>query len=231
MNTQLSTTLFTSSSLSSATSPKKVFATELSASRGHSLNQSMVQQLTSAGNMRRRWRNSSLTGDMARTQCKLERTRVTKKEFTAFFVAGKPRPCMMGRKAAPMVSVSSVFHRLGTSPELRMLLMSSKKFSCTICVSVKRNTTFLPSEPAMRSTLRKSSRHSFLPYPLATSIWNSSNSSSAVARRVRLWRPDPPTPSNRAFPNGNRITRHTRLTCSMASRNITSCMGALVTLL
>ena len=48
--------------LSSSTSVKKLTATERSASIGHSRNQSMVQQLTSEGNMRRRWRNASPMG-------------------------------------------------------------------------------------------------------------------------------------------------------------------------
>ena len=58
------------SGVSRDASPRKVSATDSSASSGHSLNQSMVQQLTSDGNIRSRCRNSSLTGDMARTQCR-----------------------------------------------------------------------------------------------------------------------------------------------------------------
>ena len=99
-----------------ATSAKNVFATESSASSGHSENQSMVQQFTSEGNMRRRWRNESDTGDIASTQCSFERTRVMKYALTAFFVVGSPRPCMIGRNAAPIASVSSDFNRFGTSP-------------------------------------------------------------------------------------------------------------------
>ena len=73
MNTQLSTTEATRSGDSKvfAASAKKVLATELSASSGHSLNQSMVQQLTREGNMRMRCLNSSLTGLIASTQCRL----------------------------------------------------------------------------------------------------------------------------------------------------------------
>ena len=83
--------------------------------------------------------------------------------LTAFFVMGKPCAWSMGRSASVIVWTSSDFHRFGTSPEFRMLLMSSRKFSWTIWVSVKRNTTFVPSAPAIRSTLRRSSRHSFFP--------------------------------------------------------------------
>ena len=79
MNTQLSTTPCTSSSLSDlADVAKNVFATESSASSGHSLNQSMVQQFTSDGNMRRRWRNSSDTGTWPGRSAGWTRTRVMK---------------------------------------------------------------------------------------------------------------------------------------------------------
>mmetsp|Transcript_6072 Transcript_6072/g.20251 ORF Transcript_6072/g.20251 Transcript_6072/m.20251 type:complete len:234 (-) Transcript_6072:2748-3449(-) len=212
-----------------ATSMRNVFATESSASRGHSLNQSIVQQFTKLGNIRRRFRKLSLTGDMAKTQCSFARTRVMKYELTAFLVVGRPRPCIRGRNTEPICSVSSLFNKLGTSPEFKMLFTSSRKFSCTICVSANRKTTSLPSHPAISSTLRKSSRHSVRPYPLATSIWNSSNSSSAAASLVRDCLPDPPTPRSNAFPRGNEITRHTRDTCSIASRNITRFMGDVVT--
>mmetsp|Transcript_23989 Transcript_23989/g.77973 ORF Transcript_23989/g.77973 Transcript_23989/m.77973 type:complete len:412 (-) Transcript_23989:1910-3145(-) len=209
-------------------SAKKVFATLLSASIGHSENQSIVQQLTSDGNMRSRCRKASPIGENARTMWRLARTRPMKKELMAFLVTGKPCCCMSGRHAFAIVSVSSVFHRFGTSPALRMLLISSRNASCTICVSVKRNVVSLPSAPAIKSTLFKSSRHSFFPYPFATSIWNSSYSSRCVASLVSDWRPEPPTPSSKAFPSGSRMTRQMRETCSIASRNITSFIGALL---
>lgn len=49
-------------------------------------------------------------------------------------------------------SSSSALQRLGTSPELRMLLMSSRKDSSTICVSLNRNTVGLFSTPVSRQS-------------------------------------------------------------------------------
>ena len=57
---------------------------------------------------------------------------------------------------------------------------------------------------------------------------NKSNSSKAAARRVSDCRPLPPTPSSNALPSGSLMTRQMRLTCSMASRNMTSFIGAVV---
>ena len=53
--------------------------------------------------------------------------------------------------------------RLGTSEVLRMLLMSSTKYSCAICVSLKRNTVRLFASPASFITFFRSSCHSCLP--------------------------------------------------------------------
>ena len=52
-----------------------------------------------------------------------------------------------------------------------------------------------------------------------------------VASFVKLCLPLPPTPSKRAFPRGSPMTRHIRDVCSMASRNKTNFMGALLILL
>jgi len=61
--------------------------------------------------------------------------------------------------------------------------------------------------------------------------WKISNSSMNVASLVKLCLPLPPTPSKRAFPRGSPMTRHIRDVCSMASRNKTNFMGALLMLL
>lgn len=52
-------------------------ATERSASAGQGENQSIVQQLTRAGNIRNLVRNASPIGDMHRQMCKFVRTRAT----------------------------------------------------------------------------------------------------------------------------------------------------------
>ena len=57
---------------------RKCSATERSACSGHAVNQSIVQQLTSAGNMRSRRRNASPIGERQSTTCRFVRQRETK---------------------------------------------------------------------------------------------------------------------------------------------------------
>ena len=61
--------------------------------------------------------------------------------------------------ASWMLETSSAAKRLGTSPVLRMLLMSSTMLSILICVSVKQKTVGCAFSPAPRSSVRRSSRH------------------------------------------------------------------------
>mmetsp|Transcript_3151 Transcript_3151/g.13667 ORF Transcript_3151/g.13667 Transcript_3151/m.13667 type:complete len:234 (+) Transcript_3151:6907-7608(+) len=211
-----------------STVERNLLETLVSASSGHSMNQSMVQQLIREGNWRHRDRKASPTGDMHRMMWRLSRTLLMNVLKSTSFVGFKPRDSAYGRISVIIRSFSSWANSPGTSPLLRMLLMSSRKFSWTICVSVNKKTTSFPSAPAIRSTLRRSSRHSFFPYPFATSIEKRWNSSKAAASRVRDCRPLPPTPSSNALPSGSRMTRQIRDTCSMASRNITSFIGAVV---
>ena len=159
------------SSFPTSMSDRKYLATEVRASSGHSANQSIVQQLTREGNMRSRCRNASPTGEKQSTTCKLAWTRLTYWAKIACLVMGMLAACMMGRMTAPICSRSSLPYRFGTSPEFRMLLMSSRNASCTIWVSVKRNTTSCPSFPAFIRAVLRSSFHSVIPYPLAISIW------------------------------------------------------------
>ena len=49
-----------------------------------------------------------------------------------------------------------------------------------------------------------------------------------VANLAADERPDPPTPINKALPPGCDMIRDTREICSIANRNITSGMGAVV---
>jgi hypothetical protein len=73
-----------------SSSAKNRFATEYSASSGHAMNQSIVQQLISDGNWRQRTRKESPTGDMASTMCRLSRTREMNKRYTLSRVSGMP---------------------------------------------------------------------------------------------------------------------------------------------
>ena len=72
-----------------STSSRNFVATEARASSGQLWNQSIVQQLTSDGNLRRRVRNASPIGDIARTMCSWSLTRsmnMLKKIFLGFFL-------------------------------------------------------------------------------------------------------------------------------------------------
>ena len=101
-------------------------ATVCSASCGHAVNQSMVQQLTSEGNWRSRVRKASPMGDMHRTTCRLARHCWTKRRHSPPGPASEmPSSRARGTSASWMLETSSAAKRLGTSPVLRMLLMSS----------------------------------------------------------------------------------------------------------
>jgi hypothetical protein len=70
-----------------------------------------------------------------------------------------------------------------------------------------------------------------MPYDLEISIWNSLKSAMLTARVVKLLRPLPPTPTNRALPLGWLMTREMREMCSIAFANSTSAIGFFVMLL
>ena len=134
--------------------------TVCSASRGHAVNQSIVQQLTSEGNLRSRVRKASPIGDMHSTTCRLARHCWTKRRHSpAGVMSLQPRSLARDVTPSRMVCTSSAAYRLGTSPMLRMLLMSSTIASSLICVSVKRKTVCVPASPACCSSRFTSSRH------------------------------------------------------------------------
>ncbi len=110
-----------------------VRATDNNASLGHSVNQSIVQQLTSDGNMRHLDRNESPTGLIHSTTCKLFRTRLIKKlNIESRSPSGMPVSLAAVRHPFIMRSRSSASNRFGTSPLFRILLMSSRNSSTTI---------------------------------------------------------------------------------------------------
>ena len=99
-----------------------------SASGGHARNQSIEQQLTSAGNMRSRVRNASPIGDIARQMCRYCWHWSTK---YAKSVVGEPSPSRPSSSARPRTSstiaaFSSAGKRFGTSPAFNRPLMSSR---------------------------------------------------------------------------------------------------------
>ena len=80
-------------------------------------------------------------------------------------VVVEPSPSLPSSRAKPRTpsqiwAFSSLGKRLGTSPALSSPLMSSTYASSLTCVSAKRKTVALPSCPAIRSTVLRSSRQS-----------------------------------------------------------------------
>ena len=119
--------------LGHSTLTNEVCATERRASRGHSVNQSMVQQLTKLGNIRHRERNASPTGLMHNTTWRLFRTRLMKKlNIPSRSPSAIPASLAAGRQPITIRSYSSASNRFGTSPLFKMLFMSSRNSSTTI---------------------------------------------------------------------------------------------------
>ena len=142
------------------TTQRTFMATSCRASDGQVWNQSMVVQLTRPGYMRQRLRKLSPIGDMASTTCKLARTRSMKYRHSTSGTSSKPAANAGLRTASKIPGISSLAKRLGTTPDDRMLLMSSKNPSSLICVSLNKNTTFLFSHPACMYSFLMSSRNS-----------------------------------------------------------------------
>ena len=139
---------------------KKDWATVSSASLGHAVNQSMVVQLTSEGNLRRRVRNESPMGDMQSAMWSSPRQFWTKKRIIEPGVKSvMPISLALGWSVSQICETSSPGKSWGTSPVFRMLLMSSTIASSLTCVSVNRKTVGLSFSPAPRSTFFRSSRH------------------------------------------------------------------------
>mmetsp|Transcript_25199 Transcript_25199/g.84728 ORF Transcript_25199/g.84728 Transcript_25199/m.84728 type:complete len:321 (-) Transcript_25199:604-1566(-) len=153
--------------LSRSTSARNLSATATRASPGHAVNQSMAQQLTSDGNLRRRSLNASPMGENARMMWSCCLTRWTKNAKSwrgVMSAAARPNfSRAKGRTSSQMATFSSFGKRFGTSPEFNMLLMSSTNDSEFICVSLNKNTSGRSPAPASRSTALRSSRHSTWP--------------------------------------------------------------------
>mmetsp|Transcript_102942 Transcript_102942/g.174409 ORF Transcript_102942/g.174409 Transcript_102942/m.174409 type:complete len:225 (-) Transcript_102942:809-1483(-) len=182
----------------------------------------MVQQFTSAGNIRRRLRKTSPWGDMQRDTWMLALTNRRNRAYIDTLVTGRPSATQMGFIFDIISSRSGASNRLGTSPLFRIPATSSKNDSFTIWVSVNKNTVCFSSTPQPRRIRFRSSFHCVVPYPLMISTCSTLYSQMKAANRLRDWRPDPPTPKLRMWPPGFRMTRAMRAVCSMASMNMTS---------
>lgn len=117
----------------SSTLSKKDVDTLSKASRGHSVNQSMVQQFTRDGNIRQRVLKALPTGLIHSTMWRLFLTLlIQKSQIASLLPSAMPTSLAAGRQPMISCSYSSGSNRFGTSPEFRMLLMSSKNSSTTI---------------------------------------------------------------------------------------------------
>ena len=110
--------------------------------------------------MRQRSRKASPMGLMQSTTCRLATTRERKKAYSSSPVSPAPAAFAGARTSSHSAPSSSLLNRLGTSPEVRMLLMSSRNVSTTICVSSNRNTVGLFPTPACRYRFFRSSWNS-----------------------------------------------------------------------
>lgn len=160
---------------------------ELKASSGHSKNQSTVQQLT-------------IAGYILIVCLKVSPIWEKHKTMWRYFDTLSLKTSMKGWSPHyPMIStispLSSAVNRLGTSPLLSRLLMSSMKYSFFIWCSLKRKTTSFYFPAALRIFLR-SSYHSSFSYTSPIYKKNNYLSSKKAASLVRLYRPDPPVPTN-----------------------------------
>lgn len=91
----------------------------------------MVQQLIIDGNYLHLFLNFSPTGENAKTICKFSLTLLTKNLSKTSLESYNPYSFANGLTSLIISSMSSVAHKLGTSPVLRTLLISSKNDSLT----------------------------------------------------------------------------------------------------
>ena len=129
MSTHIDATEARVSSDPSSTELRKRFDTELSASAGHSMYQSMVQQLISDGNWRHRERNASPTGDMHRMMCRLSRTRLMNVWYSESLPMGA---LMLSANPSATICVSVKRNTVGTPsmPVCWYRFLRSSRNSC-----------------------------------------------------------------------------------------------------
>lgn len=120
-----------------------------SASSGHSSNQSIVQQFTRLGCIRKRVLKFLPIGLMHIIMWSFSRQRLTKYVNTVNMEISRflSPPWAANRVISIISCCSSIVKRFGTSPSLSKLLISFKKVSSRISSSPKRNTRSLPIPP------------------------------------------------------------------------------------
>lgn len=138
----------TSSEMSS-TSERNLELTDIKASSGHSWNQSMLVQLTMAGNLRARTRSVDPTGEKHSTTLSWRRTRSMKKDQQFSRVSIIPAPLTSFLIPFITFSNSSSANRSGISPDASRSLINTRNFSSGTCASVRRNTVPMFLRPAL----------------------------------------------------------------------------------
>ena len=179
---------------------RNCFATDCSASVGHRSYQSIVQQLISEGTC-----GSAREGPADGRHREHDVQVLARDEELLEVVLGLGDAEVLGERAHRRHAFSSSFaSRLGTSPELRMLLMSSMN-SSTTCVSAKRNRgePMLPSSPCRRPPRELLEVLAELNVAVALGQLDLEPSAAEkAASRVSDCLPEPPTPTSIALPRG-----------------------------
>jgi len=158
------TTQFCLTSWSISTSIKNFCATASSASGGHSENQSIVVQLTIDGKSLILFLKEAPIGEKQITIWRLV-LHLSRKYANSS--CGEPFGHLSSCLAGPLTnSIASAFSSagkmFGTSPVLRILLMSSKKPSSLIWLSVKMKEVGFPLEATYLMSSLMSSLHSII---------------------------------------------------------------------
>ena len=129
---------------------RNLLETLVSASSGHSMNQSMVQQLIREGELAASRPESLAHGGHAQDDVEVVAHAVDERAKETSLPVG-----VQAKAYSRMSGHHSIFrpgsNSPGTSPLLRMLLMSSTKPSVTICVSVNKNTVGVPVDASERT--------------------------------------------------------------------------------
>mmetsp|Transcript_31700 Transcript_31700/g.46427 ORF Transcript_31700/g.46427 Transcript_31700/m.46427 type:complete len:246 (-) Transcript_31700:88-825(-) len=211
--------------------PRNRWATEISASLGHSWNQSMAVQLISPGNLRARVRRVSPTGLMASTTCRFARTRSMKNSIMLSRASGTPAALATLRSEVNIASNSSGANRSGMTPVDRMSFTHTRKRSSSTWASVSRKVRGRAGlTPARWYSAFSSALSSASPKPAVTCSCTTLAPHKKEASLLRLCLPLPPTPMSSALPRGKARMRAMRVMCRMASSKSTSSMIGLVSL-
>ena len=132
-----------------STSERNRELTDIRASCGHSWNQSILVQLTMAGNFRLLTLRVVPTGEKHSTTFSCLRTLSIKNDQQFSLVSCKPALFTSFLTPLMMLSYSSPAKRSGISPEANRSLINTRNFSSGTWASVRRNTVPIFLSPAL----------------------------------------------------------------------------------